>query len=76
MSAVIPDAHRARRAAEALRAYRAHEGDGPCAPDEDLIDLLTDLRHFADLEGLSFGACDRIAYRHYLADLGEKGGVR
>lgn len=70
------DADRARRAGAALRAYREHTGDQPCSSDEDLIDILADLRHFADLEGLNFGACDRIAYRHYLEYLGEKGGTR
>ena len=68
-------ANRARRAKAALQAYRAYTGDMQCSPDEDLIDLLCDLRHFADLEGLCFGACDRIAYRHYVEELGRNGGA-
>ncbi len=32
---------------------------------EALIDLLSDLRHFADAAGLDFDAADRLAQDHY-----------
>ncbi len=77
MNHICSNADCARRVRYALDAYRAYTGDGPCSPDEGLIDLLTDARHFADLEGLNYGACERIAYDHYHRDLhGENGGDR
>lgn len=77
MKQIRNHADRARRARHATSAYRAYTGAGPCSASEVLIDLLTDLRHFADFEGLNFAACDRIAYRHYLNELPhEKGGGR
>lgn len=33
-----------------------------------LVDLLADLRHWADAKGLDFGDADRIAYQHYLEE--------
>lgn len=67
---------RARRAAHALRAYRDCMGDGPVSPDENVVDLLTDLRHFCDQHDLDLGNCDRIAHGAYLAELAEaKGGA-
>jgi len=35
---------------------------------EVVIDLLVDLRHFCDAHGLDFGACDSMAYIHYLEE--------
>ncbi len=68
---------RARRAAHALRAYRDYTGDGATAPDEDVIDFLTDLRHYCDRHDLALGNCDRIAHGHYLEELTEeKAGQR
>jgi hypothetical protein len=32
---------------------------------ENLIDVLTDLRHLADNKGWNFAECDRIAHDHY-----------
>lgn len=39
---------------------------------EGLIDLLTDARHWCDRHGESFAELDRIAYQHYIAELGGK----
>lgn len=36
---------------------------------DNLIDALTDLRHFADLSGLDFGDCDRQAMNHYREEI-------
>ncbi len=68
---------RARRAAHALRAYRDYTGDGPVSPDENVVDLLTDLRHLCDRYNLNLGRCDRIAHTAYLAECDEeKAGPR
>ncbi len=33
--------------------------------EENVIDMLTDLRHLCDLKGWNFENCDRIARGHY-----------
>ncbi len=42
------------------------------AGNEDLedvvVDILTDLRHLCDAEGLDFAQHDRTAYQHYLEE--------
>ncbi len=54
-----------------LQAYvERKEGPGAIAMlginrDAWLIDILTDLRHFAQSHGLSFDRCDRMAKYHY-----------
>ena len=60
---------RAARARHMLEAYRSFTGDGPCSSDEDVIDALTDLRHYCDQQDLSFWNRDAIAHDHYLAEL-------
>lgn len=65
---------RARRAAYALRAYRIYTGDGATTADEDVIDLLTDIRHFGDRQDLDLGRCDRVAHTAYLAERDEENG--
>ena len=71
---------RARRAAHALRAYRDYTGDRPVSPDENVVDLLTDLRHLCDRYNVNLGRCDRVAHTAYLAEVAEvaeaKGGDR
>lgn len=44
-------------------------------PETDITDLLADIRHFCDANGLDFANLDRMAYQHYLAELGEERGV-
>lgn len=46
-------------------AIEAARDETPDEPATDLIDLLTDLRHYCDEHGLCFGDCDRVAYVHY-----------
>lgn len=65
---------RARRAAHALRAYRDCTGDGPVSPDENVVDLLTDLRHFCDQNNVNHARCDRVAHTAYLAERDEENG--
>jgi hypothetical protein len=38
-------------------------------PADRLVDLLTDARHWCDLNGQSFGEQDRRAHQHYLAEI-------
>lgn len=55
---------RAHRAERALIACRVIIGNAHNSDEEDLIDFLTDLRHFCDRAGLDFGHLDRIAHDH------------
>jgi hypothetical protein len=41
--------------------------------EDDLVDLLADIRHACDLAGIDFAKIDRRAYGHYCA---ERGGNR
>ena len=47
------------------RAYDPGKGADP----ENIADMLTDLRHLCDVQGLDFGECDRIAYQNYLSEM-------
>ena len=69
---ILNNDDRARRAAQALQAYRDYTGDGPTSPDEDVIDRLTDLRHYCDRNDLDLGNCDPIAHAQYLEELTEE----
>jgi hypothetical protein len=62
---------RADFAAAALEAYRAATGDDA---DTGLGDLLTDLRHWADLHGANFDNANRNAEVMYRTELREDGG--
>ena len=58
--------------ADAFRALTfdlALETYGDDDPATRCIDLLTDARHWCDLNGHSFADIDRQAYQHYLAEL-------
>lgn len=37
-------------------------------PEDFITDLLTDIRHYCDSEGLDFAACDRCAHQHYVRE--------
>lgn len=63
---------RARRAAYALKAYHTYTGNGACAPEEDLTDLLCDLRHYADGKCLQFHECDNRGYSLYCQECDEQ----
>ncbi len=43
-----------------------HYGDDE--PADRLVDLLTDARHWRDLNGQSFAELSRRAYQHYIAE--------
>ncbi len=57
------------KAEAALAIFFDLEGADPGAA---VTDVLADLRHFCDRYSLCFGDLDRIAYQHYLVELGEK----
>lgn len=57
-----PNTARVKNAREALTKYR--EGD-PHDKQANVIDLLTDLRHYCDAHNLDFTACDLIAQGHH-----------
>jgi hypothetical protein len=46
-----------------------HYGDDD--PADRLVDMLTDARHWCDLNGQSFWELDRRAHQHYLAEIHE-----
>ncbi len=58
---------RVDRAAAAVQAYTDIPGTDP---DEFLTDLLTDLIHFAKLNGLNFGKAIYMAQHHAEAEMG------
>ncbi len=60
----ITNADRAERCQQALETYND-------AWDfrSNLIDLLTDARHWCDANTESYAELDRIAYQHYLAEV-------
>lgn len=59
----ITNAERAERFQTTLESYH-DEHDVPA----NLIDILTDARHWCDLHNWSFAEFDRIAYQHYLEE--------
>ena len=53
----------------AKTALFAQENEtGSEVSQEGLTDLLTNLRHWCDQQGLDFAEHDRLAYRHYLEE--------
>lgn len=44
----------------------------PQAKEENVIDILSDLRHLCDMRGWDFGELDRIAYQHYVPEKREQ----
>lgn len=59
---------RANRIGRTLMLYRVITRDEYDTPETDVIDFLTDLRHFCDEAELDLGALDRTAHRHYLTE--------
>jgi hypothetical protein len=48
----------------------------PDSPEVHLIDILTDLRHYADRLGLDFRAADQMAVQHYCQEWAAQHVVR
>ena len=60
---------RAELAEEALNAFDiASDEPGGLSDEELLLDLLTNLRHWAKREGLDFDKADSMAEVHYLVE--------
>jgi hypothetical protein len=62
----VDNAQRSNRFEAAMMSLHEEYGDDPQAV---LIDLLADARHWCDAHGESFAELDRLAYRHYLAEV-------
>ncbi len=54
-----------RTAAFAILLNRYRNDD----PADSLVDLLTDARHWRDLNGQDYAELDRRAYQHYLGEI-------
>jgi hypothetical protein len=48
-------------------------GDNPAIPDEAVVDLLADLRHFCAARRIDFAACNAAAEAHFETEIS---GVR
>ncbi len=44
-----------------------YDEDG--ADETNLVDLLSDIRHFCDVYAVEFGAADRVAHNHYTCEV-------
>lgn len=56
------------RAASLKKALVGLYEDGKGAEKENIIDILSDLRHLCDSLNLNYADCDRIAYGHYVLE--------
>lgn len=61
---------RAAKAAEKVKGYAGEKADDVGA---DVVDLLVDLRHYCDAEGLDFGRLNRAARNHHEEEVGAQG---
>lgn len=62
---MIDTKRRARYALDALKAHAERDLEDWQDKRERLIDVLTDLRHWADREGIDYTDADRMAERHH-----------
>ena len=61
-----------KQRAKALKSHLAKiYDDGRGATGSNVVDMLTDLRHLCDAEGLNFSQCDRIARQHYAPEVAQ-----
>jgi len=60
---------RAARVVAALDGYKAYRGDERDTPETDVIDLMTDIRHFCDVMKLDIVQIARMSNQHYIAEL-------
>ena len=51
-----------------------HKTSDPPGAQENVTDMLTDLRHLCDVKGWDFADLDRHAYQHYVTEK-EAGGL-
>lgn len=61
--------HRAYRAKQTILFYKVSQlNEAGQMGREDLVDLLTDLRHFANSQGFDFDADLEMSNAHYIAE--------
>jgi hypothetical protein len=65
----LPNAQRIATARSALSAAMWARGDNPAIPDEAVIDLLADLRHFCAARRIDFAACNAAAETHFETEI-------
>lgn len=65
----IDNARRCNLFADILKSIQGRSGDDR---EATVVDLLADARHWCDANGKDFYEFDRIAYRHYLAELNDE----
>jgi hypothetical protein len=65
----LPNAQRIATARSALSAAMWARGDNPAIPDEAVVDLLADLRHFCAARRIDFAACNAAAEAHFEAEI-------
>lgn len=63
----ISNETRAHWAASALDGYRSAKGEQTAefTPEESVIDMLTDLRHYCKQQGLDFEHLSNMSFSHY-----------
>lgn len=68
---ILNNEERAARAMAAIEGYTADDGDAYAdeSLEVKLSDLLCDLRHLSDQEGIKFHEVDRAGYQSYLSEL-------
>lgn len=59
---------RAQAAGQAIEAHCDATGDHENDSFDDVVDLLTNLRHYCKTNGLSFGSALRVSKDHYEAE--------
>jgi hypothetical protein len=65
----LPNAQRIATARSALSAAMWARGDNPAIPDEAVVDLLADLRHFCAARHIDFAACNAAAEAHFETEI-------
>jgi len=60
---------RAKRARKAIVNYSTGYGPPSNELETDIVDMMTDLRHLCDADGLSYAELDRRACGHYCAEV-------
>ena len=69
---ILTNNERAALAGAKIRAYSGPSDD----PQSDVIDFLTDLRHYCDARGLDFVRLNNIAREHHEYEVAESGPAK
>jgi hypothetical protein len=62
--------NRARTALSSITHHKLHVGQGACGPvvEEDVIDLLTNLRHACEQAGYNFDELSEVSLDHFVEE--------